>query len=58
MQTLNYLEWKQHGIHYVQAIVDNKGAVMTSKELDDKRGMLCKYLQYHSLVAAIPNIWK
>jgi hypothetical protein len=55
---IKYNEWINHGIQYIGDIIDEKGDIMPQQKLEQEYEITCKFLQYHSVKAAIPNKWK
>ena len=50
--------WTNRGIKYIGNIVNEKGYIMSKKEMEATYGFKCQYLQYESITAAIPANWK
>ena len=51
-------EWKQKGIVSVENMLCEDGSFMTMNELSIKYDLEIKYMDYISLVTAIPKDWK
>ena len=43
---------------YIGDIIDGNGNIMTKQKLVEELEIRCKFLQYQSVKAAIPNKWK
>jgi exonuclease III len=53
-----YKSWREHNIEFIQDIINNKGEILSQKELEAKYNLNCKYLEYLSILTAIPSKWK
>jgi exonuclease III len=57
-KTVNYKTWIDHNILHIQDIIDKLGNILTKEQLLNKYSLTCKLLDYESLIAAIPKVWK
>jgi hypothetical protein len=53
-----YKQWEDAGIRHVNDIFDNKGNIMQRQEIQEKYNIVINFLEYQSLVHAIPKYWK
>jgi hypothetical protein len=53
-----YDNWQKNNIKYAKDIFDNNGEIMGKQVLDAKYNFQTKYLEYESLLSAIPKLWK
>jgi hypothetical protein len=53
-----YINWQIKGIDYIQDMLNDKGRLLTKEQLENKHGIICKCLQYNSIISAIPREWK
>jgi hypothetical protein len=53
-----FKEWEEKNIKYIQDLLRNDGNLLTKKEIENKYDLICKQLDYESLLHAIPKAWK
>jgi hypothetical protein len=53
-----YKEWANKNINFVQVLLNKEGKFIPKKELEQKYELRCKYLEYESLIHAMPKAWK
>jgi hypothetical protein len=53
-----YTTWKESGIYFIHQLIDKNGKILSKDLLERKYNITCPYLQYESLVHAIPKEWK
>jgi hypothetical protein len=55
---INYKQWQSHNINSVQDIVDKNGKFLTKTAISEAYNINPSFLQYQSLISAIPSTWK
>jgi hypothetical protein len=55
---VNYKSWKDKGIIFIQQLIDQKGKILSKEVLENKFDIDCLFLQFESLIHAIPKKWK
>jgi hypothetical protein len=50
--------WEKNGIKYIGNIINEKGNIMSKREIEKTYGIKCQYLHYENIIAAIPASWK
>ncbi len=55
---LFYKQWMEKGIIFLKDVLDGRGNIMTADEIKDKYGIQMNFLDYASIVKAIPQEWK
>ena len=53
-----YKKWEDSGINFIQDILNEQGAFAKKDYLENKYHIVIKFLEYQSLLAAIPAKWK
>jgi hypothetical protein len=57
-KTLDYKSWRDQGIYHIQDLLNANGNIGSKAEIEAKYNTNFKYLEYQSLVHAIPGKWK
>jgi hypothetical protein len=57
-KTIDYKSWRDREINYIQDILNNNGNIGSKPEIERKFNTTFKFLEYESLVHAIPRKWK
>jgi hypothetical protein len=57
-KTIYYKNWVQKGITFLKDLINQRGQIMDKEEFLAHTGIKLRPLQYESVIAAIPKVWK
>jgi hypothetical protein len=57
-KTVYYKEWENKGINFIQDLLNEQGLLAKKEQLENKYNLTIKFLEYQSLIAALPVSWK
>jgi hypothetical protein len=57
-QCVTYNNWRNHNINYIQDIIGYDGKILSKRNLERKYNIISIYLEYETLVHAIPKTWE
>ena len=57
-KTLYFKKWIKKGLVFVQDLLDQNGRLLSKDDFSRKASLTLAWLQYESIIAAIPKAWK
>jgi hypothetical protein len=53
-----YKQWENKGFNFIQDLLNEQGQLAKKEQLENKYNLTIKFLEYESLIAALPASWK